>query len=452
MMQATSGRSRSRMPNTRSSKSWQNPHPLAYAFESSGDINFLKNVMKEYCLKIQQVQQQSERLSKNIFSEKSPKKAWKQAKMIENLAQAETQYRDGFLLAKYLWQLETTMFETYLALAKWRRSTYEKDLFLRSSCNEETNDSFSDKKFLQMLQREEDESFQKYQQCGYDQAHLSAEIERLLGISRKNPSRLKRLSFLCSDDNMVGYTLVHYCQCSRSGCFSYFNKKDASLFGQLRVCRNSSSPNEGKRSIQSKASVIADEFCGRFRLNSSSFGSSSDSSGTNELTSPTSSIGTKVTDSDDSFCSLDRESDEFGEFYCHDCIKMMQNQERNTDKGQIGNAFTTSRNDGVDAANTDTTGNGKSIDVETGTKAKRRRKRKKKKTSKLSSSKDSKAETYELQVNACSSHTVDKSETTSIVTDPNELWVNYLWKTGSIIALDKYMDDMEKTLGNEILV
>ena len=102
--------------------------------------------------------------------------------------------------------------------------------------------------------------------------------------------------------------------------------------------------------------------------------------------------------------------------------------------------------------NTDTIGIGKSIDVETGTKTKRRRKRKKKKASKLSSSKDSKAETDELQVNACSSHTVDKSETTSIVTDPNELWVNYLWKTGSIIALDKYMDDMEKTLGNEILV
>jgi len=131
---------------------------------------------------------------------------------------------------------------------------------------------------------------------------------------------------------------------------------------------------------------------------------------------------------------------------------MMQNQERNTDKGQIGTTFTTSRNDGVDAANTDATGNGKSIDVETGTKTKRRRKRKKKKASKLSSSKDSKAETDEFKVNACSSHTVDKSETASMITDPNELWVNYLWKTGSIIALDKYMDDMEKTLGNEILV
>lgn len=40
--------------------------------------------------------------------------------------------------------------------------------------------------------------------------------------------------------------------------------------------------------------------------------------------------------------------------------------------------------------------------------------------------------------------TIDNTTTDD---DPNELWVEYLWKTGSLIALDRYMDEVEGTLG-----
>jgi hypothetical protein len=33
--------------------------------------------------------------------------------------------------------------------------------------------------------------------------------------------------------------------------------------------------------------------------------------------------------------------------------------------------------------------------------------------------------------------------------DANELWLEYLWKTGSMIALNRYMDEMEDTLGGD---
>jgi hypothetical protein len=508
------------------------PHPLAYAYRVSREMTVLKANMKGYCSNIQQVKEESDEISQRLFSEKQPSKTQlrvvssKICRRLKWLEEEEQIYRSGFQLARCLWQLERTMVETYVAWQQWERSKICVALIKRQThnrsnktkkmeqrflerdqgggdycCNDNDSDNDNDTekccpshhKLLQLLQREEDESQAKYEQCGFDQARLSTEIAGHLGLDTADRSA----SAPSCDDWMIRYTRRHYCQCS--GCIYFFNKKDLELFGRFWIRSKDSSSS---RSRSSSINISCNSDVGDKNLS-------------------------------------------VGSFYCLECYERIldqQDEEETAATVRIGTTINPSDSspDSGDCSpeqqkplmcNSSTSNAATSKETKTNTGRKRRKKRrtgrKKKKVpqepSLLLSS--SPPETKRKEINSCFSLTpgVSFSEcstvliesekrdeltstsanapnregsnvsirescpntTTTITTttnstaattnkfldgihnpakngkpanansvndDPNELWLEYLWKTGSMIALDRYMDDMEDTLGEEDII
>lgn len=551
------------MTRTKTNAKWSMPHPVAYLYRCSTDASFLKARMKDYCEKIQEVQKESDKISRRLFSKKPSKARAAWIRRMEVLVEEEHRYRTGFQLARCLWQLEGILFETYVALTKWRRSKNEQERLLQIGGgssnsnsnskgdgnngdgsndndfndndfyfdNHDFNDNYDDddydddaramqyclarSKLLLLEQREEDRSVADYEQCGFDQAGTSKEIGTYLGL---DPSRgtlsSSSLPTAC-DEDMFEYTMRNYCHCSV--CHYYFNKKDLGIFGQICKPASTTTDSNGNAGSSTKAfqgGSIAATLIGD--------------------------VGASPEDYDEEDCDT-----RFRSFRCLECYKTFPNEQQEEDdltndgSSRAVAADNTSTYgcasidateqpslDGADSnanaindANSgenNSTGGNNGREKKPGTGKKRRKKKKKKKATTappLSSPPCDQEEerTATKKPTSCASptsvileHTIltekkkdddddDNNETSdtlleqpgsdSVVAiressvansfldringvsdntnpaigktidntttddDPNELWVEYLWKTGSLIALDRYMDEVEGTLG-----
>mmetsp|Transcript_42001 Transcript_42001/g.47848 ORF Transcript_42001/g.47848 Transcript_42001/m.47848 type:complete len:411 (-) Transcript_42001:407-1639(-) len=204
---------------------WSSPNPVAYLIEISNDIAFLKIKMQEYCNKIKEQQTESDGISRKLFSRKPSKTLAIWARRLELIQQEEKAYRASFQLARCLWQLEGILIKTYISLTKWRRSKDEKEkIEKRNNSNLLLKDDDDDDREKEIQrQKDEDNSAKEYERCGNDQASTSKEI-------------VKYLSQSC--DFMIEYVNKQYCACSV--CNYYFNKKDLGIFGMIRHPRDSS--------------------------------------------------------------------------------------------------------------------------------------------------------------------------------------------------------------------
>mmetsp|Transcript_25723 Transcript_25723/g.60307 ORF Transcript_25723/g.60307 Transcript_25723/m.60307 type:complete len:537 (+) Transcript_25723:233-1843(+) len=516
---------------------WLMPHPLAYLYRVSLDVDFLKITMKEYCTKIYLVRKEHKLTSARLFSSASARHAKELIKRINILDEEEEELRAGFQLARCLWQLEHIMVKTNLALTKWRRSKNQLEELLDGcddseycpccgyQCGNFTTDSLSCDELQKQLEQDEEDCAAIYEECGNDQAKISKEIATHLGIL--TPPSLESSSFpqfpKC-DDFMVEYVLKNYCKCS--GCIFFYNKKDLGLFGQIQT--TSATPDNLSRwndSCKSCNGTASDDFRG---MNPALMAE-------NFLEA-----GKSGSDERGKIC--------FRSFYCLECYEIMQEKRERqkaaaavfkgketaiTSSSSVGKAeikksetnCTTKINSPAkttsiiketvkdDKGNEDGESNS-TIDkrIKTNAKKKRRRKKKKKKVtvtqtpaspSSTSETDWKKVATYfsasgtpesmaldeeekrdEATEEMASSHnqsnilvrescangtttittTISSAATNQLlesVTDAiqavtiesvednrNDLWVDYLWKTGSMIALDRYMDEMEGILGD----
>ena len=513
---------------------WLMPHPLAYVYRVSLDVDFLKITMKEYLTKIYLIRKEHKLTSAQLFSSASSKQAKEGIERLDMLDEEEEELRAGFQLARCLWQLEHVMVKTNLALTKWRRSKNQLEELLDSDCNCEcssccasqcgdfTTDSLSCDELQRQLEREEKDCSAMYEKCGNDQAKISKEIATHLGIM--TPPSSESSSFPPTpkcDDFMVEYVLKNYCKCS--GCIFFYNKKDLGLFGQIQT------------------TTSAPDSISRWK---DSYGSSHEFEGMDPFL-------TAQNLSESGKCCPDEEGKiSFRSFYCLECYDIIQ-ERKERQKGTptvhngkelaIASSCTAGEINGEakneklgtesstqtkspaktnsmieetaeqDKEIEDRESNG-TIDKEIKNNAKKKRKRKKKKkkvtqappspssklkkewkdvasyfsaasgipksspldeeekrdepTGVMASSHDqsniavqqncpnrkttitttlSSAATSQLLesvTNAMKAATID-----SVEYNWNDLWVDYLWKTGSIIALDRYMDEMEGVLG-----
>ncbi|MGK3751572.1 MAG: hypothetical protein ACI8RD_003873 [Bacillariaceae sp.] len=432
---------------------WSMPHPAAYIFVVSKDVTFLKTKMKEYCVKIKELQIESDGISKKLFSRKPSKTLAIWARRLEVIQQEEELYRASFQLARFLWQLECILIKTYIALTKWRRCKDEKDKSDKMKIkNNNSQEQQQQQPLLQLkntheiqwekeLQRQQDEdnSAKGYEQCGYDQATASKEICKYLNQSP------------C--DFMIQYVAKNYCACLV--CNYYFNKKDLGIFGLIRVKHPNPSSSDSSSSSSSNSSTDGDN--SQQWISASLSASSSLSSSTNDAMLSTSSSSS---------------SRDYKSFYCLECYKkvptkqttttQLQPQEHLVEGKENSNATTTVSDTVSDTVNTVNTVGGGGDNTSSNNSnnnnnnnnthtTKKRRKKKKKKNSpppekEISCSSpisviDEQCVLIEKdeKVNEDNDDIIDEKQKDD---DSNDFWVDYLLKTGSIIALNHYMDEV----------
>jgi hypothetical protein len=463
------------------------PHPSAYAYRVSSDIDYLKTVMKIYCFRIQDVRKENDAVSKRLFSKKNSPGTLAKIKLLGSMEEIEQRCRASFQLAHCLWKLESTMVETYWAMTKWQRATNLIELLIEKNledddcpCGSNENDklkqllgcscsrSNDNDELMILLEKEEMECQEQYEQCGFDQAVVSVEIARYL---ENDTSKQGSLEQNC-DDFMVDLVKRDYRRCA--GCIFFFNKKDAELFGRFHD--------------SSKSSDVA--------------GSPSDS-------------GANCVES----CALEERDPDFSSFYCMDCYEKLvsQKEEQQTvSTVTITEKIIASSSSADIIAEEQTPLTPKSSNLsgssikggKTHTSKKRRRKRKKKKVvsespplaspsvtdsptpalevlkraallvekrDEFASTKESNRDVEGVSIReSCpvamptstpaspratatrfldgidlADDSIEAASDESARNDPNELWVEYLWKTGSMIALDRYMDEVEDTHGDD---
>lgn len=381
-------------------KLWSMPHPVVYILGVSKEAEALKIIMHRYCTEIEETKTQLEKIQKTLFERKTSKTLGLWLRRMQSLEAQEQSLRKSFELARSLWMLEHTLLLTYEAITRWRRAK---------------DDTNTDASRSEDRQQEEAESAACYEECGYEQASVSWDIRGLLETEESSVS---------CDEPMRWYFQEKYCACK--DCNYYFAKRDLGILGLIR------------RGDQWTSSTLFDE----------------------------------------------DGVDPFDCFFCIECFK-------NVDCGPLSSNHKNSSRLTTEAPSSNSADHGTSENSNpkngtTSSTSKKLRKKKKKKKLRDSSSlqlisdgilssscpsptsvvpecmetpicEDEKSTQEGPGVEAGNAFQQSLEDTKHdddnyykkevLPEDPNELWVDYLCKTGSIIALDKYMDEMEPILG-----
>lgn len=325
------------------------------------------------------------------------------------------------------------------------------------------------------LQREEDESDDRYMQCRYDQSMISKEIARYLGIDDNSESGEPSPPPPSCDDSMIEYTMRHYCPCV--GCILVFNRKDLGIFGMLRGSSSSSDSDDG----DNKSPSVSRSYCLEcFHRNlvdkeTSDIADSSDISVEQQTSAVAVSTPNKANKNPTkkrkkkkkkkkvaSASLLSRSPPDTERKDLSSCCSTtscalqcmgIEEEEEKIDGSLLSSSPPdTGRKDHSSCVSTtscplqcmgieeeeekrDELINAKTLNRDCGSFSIRE--------SYPATSAFSTTKIHDV---------IDRNKlatTVSVEDDRNELWVEYLCKTGSMIALDRYMDEMEEILGKE---
>jgi hypothetical protein len=416
----------------------------------------------------------------------------KAAEFLQELEMRERETRAGFALIRRLWQLEGIMVDAYLACDQWQRCvTSMDDLVDDYSGDDAHSGSHSREEYKRILQREEQRILALSRRCWIDQGRLSKEIGDTV------------VKTLPNNSDIVA-TLQEYCYCT--GCANVYRRKDAFIFGTIIKDKGGGGGSSQSHSPQRTADMktvsdfvismledLGSFYCvccaRRHRCRADGNGlAMSLHKVVASVESPAVAdalrmVGFKIASiKTGTEKGVQKVAAKHGSPEAAQSLRAAAILISLDPSGNIGNA-------------TNNTNNINTTNLKSNTGTKKRKKKRKKKLPRASRSADSSLETDGNNATSSSASPTNGKETSNherppalapttasatitnpvasptVVTtqflndiektddseiavpgvndDPNELLVEFLWKTGSVIALNQYMDEMEETFGED---
>ena len=394
------------------------PHPLALAYYSAvnpqGDQ---KKKMKESCLRVEKAKLLRNEANKKLFSKHTTKGAQKTGfGVLDSLDKEEEEERNGFHLLRCLQQLERSSVMCHWASTMKEKYSRLLEKFILFGVEDEwkkaDNDSGEDE-YLQVLHKEHKRIMGIFNQNSLAHKAISKEIVTYLtGLRASCKSTCRRV---------LDYAIDTYTPCAY--CETFYNRAVAEIFGVVKVDDN------GRYFIcqvcESNGQDVSDD--------------EADAGNTptaiEQNVEPNDTSGKKrrkrkkkksIDSSVPSRCLSEADGNEL--LPC------------STQLSELNTSLEDEKSDSIDEAHESkevksNVSMNESCSLGTGTM-----------TTETSFSSSANSESTESKLK----NKEESGEASPIDDDLNELFLEYLWKTGSIISLDKYMDEMDKTHENAI--
>ena len=385
------------------------PHPLALTYHSSLVQQVHKEKMQESCLRIEKAKSFRD---EKVFS--------KLPIMLDALDKAQEEERNGFLLLSYLQRLEQSTVKSYWAWTMKEKYSLLLEKFVLFGVEDEwktaDNDSGEDE-YLQVLHKEHKRSMGIFYQSFLTHEAISKEtITYMTGLNASCKLTCRKL---------VDYTATTYLPCME--CDKVYNKAVAKIFGVVKVDRNGDLIGFKCHECGSTGEDVSDDAAD----------AGSTPTAIEQNVEPNENSGKKRRK------RKKKKKKSIDSSMSSRCLSEANGNEllpRSPQLSELETSLEDEKRDAIEEVHESKEVNNnvsinESCSLGTGTM-----------TTETSFSSSTTPESPGTNIH----NKEECDEASPIDDDLIELFLEHLWRTGSIISLDKYMDEMDKARGNTV--